>query len=353
MRECQSRQQRWKHAAQEVSETDARKLQILGAIVEDYVSTREPVGSKSLLERHELGVSAATVRNDMSVLEEEGLIHQPHTSAGRVPTDKGYRTFVDHVATIKPLSAPERRAIRALLEDSGDVEELLARTVRVLAQLTQQVAMVQYPARRQARIRHVELVKVADSLLLVVLITESGRVDQRTVPINAGKPTEYYTVLRDQLNRVVAGREVTDLAAPLAEFLEALTPPERPAAAEVSEALAALAATRAEGRIMMAGTANIARSAEDFARDVEPLLDVLEEQLVLLRLFTEMHASPGAVEVRIGTELQDRALHQAAVVGAGYGVGSHVAILGPSRMDYVTGISTVQAIARYVSRFLE
>ncbi|MGO3211144.1 MAG: HrcA family transcriptional regulator, partial [Brachybacterium sp.] len=231
--------------------------------------------------------------------------------------------------------------------------ELLARTVRVLAQLTQQVAMVQYPARRQARIRHVELVKVADSLLLVVLITESGRVDQRTVPINAGKPAEYYAVLRDQLNRVVAGREVTDLATPLEDFLEALTPPERPAAAEVSEALAALAATRAEGRIMMAGTANIARSAEDFARDVEPLLDVLEEQLVLLRLFTEMHASPGAVEVRIGTELQDRALHQAAVVGAGYGVGSHVAILGPSRMDYVTGISTVQAIARYVSRFLE
>ncbi|GAA4526824.1 heat-inducible transcriptional repressor HrcA [Brachybacterium paraconglomeratum] len=336
-----------------MSETDPRKLQILGAIVEDYVSTREPVGSKSLLERHELGVSAATVRNDMSLLEEEGLIHQPHTSAGRVPTDKGYRTFVDHVATIKPLSAPERRAIRTLLEDSGDVEELLARTVRVLAQLTQQVAMVQYPARRQARIRHVELVKVADSLLLVVLITESGRVDQRTVPISAGKPAEHYAMLRDQLNRVVAGREVTDLAAPLAEYLEALTPPDRPAAAEVSEALAALAATRAEGRIMMAGTSNLARSAEDFARDVEPLLDVLEEQLVLLRLFTEMHASPGAVEVRIGTELQDRALHQAAVVGAGYGVGSHVAILGPSRMDYVTGISTVQAIARYVSRFLE
>jgi len=103
---------------------------------------------------------------------------------------------------------------------------------------------------------------------------------------------------------------------------------------------------------MLAGTSNLARSAEDFSRDVEPLLDVLEEQLVLLRLFTEMHASPGAVEVRIGSELRDQALNQAAVVGAGYGAGSHVAILGPSRMDYVTGISTVQAIARYVSRFL-
>src|SRR5699024_7155903 len=150
---------RGRHAAQEVSDTDARKLHILGAIVEDYVATREPVGSKSLLERHELGVSAATVRNDMSLLEEEGLIHQPHTSAGRVPTDKGYRTFVARVAAVTPLSAPERRAIRALLEDAGDVEELLSRTVRLLAQTTQQVAMVQYPARRQARIRHVELVK--------------------------------------------------------------------------------------------------------------------------------------------------------------------------------------------------
>ena len=338
---------------QEVRPTDARKLQILGAIVEDYVSTREPVGSKSLLDRHELGVSAATVRNDMSSLEEEGLIHQPHTSAGRVPTDKGYRAFVDHVATVKPLSAPERRAIQTLLEDAGDVEELLSRTVRLLAQTTQQVAMVQYPARRQARIRHVELVKVAESLLLLVLITESGRVDQRTVPVTAAMPADFYLDLRDQLNRAVAGREVTGLSRPLQDLVDSLPPADRPAVAEVAEALSALAATRAEDRIMMAGTANLARSAQDFARDVEPLLDVLEEQLVLLRLFTEMHVSPGAVEVRIGSELQDRALHQAALVGAGYGAGSHLAILGPSRMDYVTGISTVQAIARYVSRYLE
>ncbi|MEE1617274.1 heat-inducible transcriptional repressor HrcA [Brachybacterium sp. J144] len=333
--------------------TDSRKLQILGAIVEDYVATREPVGSKSLLERHELGVSAATVRNDMSALEEEGLIHQPHTSAGRVPTDKGYRTFVDHVATVKPLSVPERRAIHALLEQSGDVEELLARTVRLLAQLTQQVAMVQYPARRQARVRHVELVKVAESLLLVVLILESGRVDQRTIPVTPGRDAEYYAGLRDALNRTVAGREVTDLSAPLGDLLETVSRPDRDSAREVAEALIALAAARVEDRIMLAGTANLARSAEDFARDVEPLLDVLEEQLVLLRLFTEMHASPGAVEVRIGSELRESALTQAAVVGAGYGAGSHLAILGPSRMDYVTGISTVQAIARYVSRYLE
>src|SRR5699024_1831792 len=123
--------------------------------------------------------------------------------------------------------------------------------------------------------------------------------------------------------------------------------------AEVADALAALATTRAEDRIMIAGTADLASSAHAFSRDAEPLLDLLEELLVLLRLFTAMHVSPGSVEVRIGSELEDSALHSASVVGAGYGAGSHLAILGPRRMDYVTGISTVQAIARYVSRYLE
>ena len=338
---------------QEVRATDSRKLQILGAIVEDYVATREPVGSKSLLERHDLGVSAATVRNDMSVLEDEGLITQPHTSAGRVPTDKGYRAFVDHVATVKPLSAAERRAIHAFLAEAGDVDDLLTRTVRLLAQLTHQVAVVQYPLHRQARVKHVELVKVAEQLLLVVMITEAGRVDQRTIPLLSPQDAAFYEDLRGRLNRAVAEREVTDLGPALADLVDATPERDRPATAEVVEAVSILAAQRTEERIVMAGTANIARSAADFSREVEPLLDVLEEQLVLLRLFTEMHTEPGAVQVRIGREIRDEALTQAAVVGAGYRPGSQVAILGPTRMDYVTGISTVQAVARYVSRFLE
>lgn len=331
---------------------DTRKLQILGAIVEDYVATREPVGSKSLLERHELGVSAATVRNDMSVLEDEGLITQPHTSAGRVPTDKGYRAFVDHVAEVKPLSAPERRAIRTFLEDSGDIDQLLVRTVRLLAQLTQQVALVQYPARRQARVRHLELVKVGEALLLVVLITESGRVDQRTIALTAPRSADFYDQLRSRLNATLGGREVTDLATALAETVAGTIETDRGSVQEVIETIVGLAAQRTEERLVMAGTANIARSATDFSLDVEPLLDALEEQLALLRLFAEMHAAPGSVEVRIGSELGDAALTQAAVVGAGYAGGSHLAILGPTRMDYAASISTVQAIARYVSRFL-
>src|SRR5438105_5096666 len=124
---------------------DDRKLEVLRAIVEDYVSTQEPVGSKALVERHNLGVSPATIRNDMAALEDEGYIAQPHTSAGRIPTDKGYRLFVDRLSTVKPLSTAERRAIQSFLDGAIDLDDVLRRSVRLLAQLTRQVAVVQYP----------------------------------------------------------------------------------------------------------------------------------------------------------------------------------------------------------------
>src|SRR5688572_32934748 len=118
-----------------------RRLAVLRAIVEDYVSTEEPVGSKALVDRHRLGVSPATVRNDMAVLEEEGYIRQPHTSAGRVPTDAGYRLFVDRLTKIKPLSPAERRAIERFMVGAVDLDDVVHRTVRLLAQLTRQVAV--------------------------------------------------------------------------------------------------------------------------------------------------------------------------------------------------------------------
>src|SRR6059058_2845167 len=150
---------------------DERRLAVLRAIVEDYVSTQEPVGSKALVDRHGLGVSPATIRNDMAALEEEGLIHQPHTSAGRVPTDAGYRMFVDKLTEVKPLSAAERRAIRAFLDGAVDLDDVLHRSVRALAQLTRNVAVVQYPALSRSRVRHLEIVALNPSRLMLVLIT--------------------------------------------------------------------------------------------------------------------------------------------------------------------------------------
>lgn len=115
---------------------DERRFAVLRAIVADYVSTQEPVGSKAIVDRHNLGVSSATVRNDMAVLEEDGLIAQPHTSAGRIPTDKGYRQFVDRISQVKPLSSAEKRAVQTFLDGAVDLDDVLRRSVRLLAQLT-------------------------------------------------------------------------------------------------------------------------------------------------------------------------------------------------------------------------
>ena len=162
---------------------EERRLAVLRAIVEDYVATEEPVGSKALVERHGLGVSPATVRNDMAALEDEGYITQPHTSAGRVPTDKGYRLFVDRLTTVKPMSAAEKRAISTFLDGAVDLDDVVGRSVRVLSQLTRQVAMVQYPTLSRSTVRHIELVALAPNRLLVVLILSSGRVEQRIVEL--------------------------------------------------------------------------------------------------------------------------------------------------------------------------
>jgi heat-inducible transcriptional repressor len=173
-----------------------RGLEVLRVIVQDYVASREPVGSKSIVERHSFGVSAATIRSDMAQLEEEELIAAPHTSSGRVPTDKGYRLFVNQLADLRPLSPAQRHAIEAFLGESSDLDDVLARTVRLLSQLTHQVALVQYPTLGRSRIRHVELVSLSDTRLMTVLITDTGRVEQRIIEVPAGLDPEFLSELR-------------------------------------------------------------------------------------------------------------------------------------------------------------
>src|SRR5947199_4473161 len=179
---------------------DDRKLEVLRVIVEDYVETQEPVGSKALVERHNLRVSPATVRNDMAVREEEGYTRQPHTGAGRVPTDRGYRLFVDKLSRIKPLTPAERRAIERFLIGAVDLDDVVHRTVRLLAQLTQQVAVVQYPSLSRSSVRHLELVLISATRVLVVLITDTGRVEQRQVDVPTLLTDDDIAVLRNRVN---------------------------------------------------------------------------------------------------------------------------------------------------------
>ncbi|HWS57560.1 MAG TPA: heat-inducible transcriptional repressor HrcA [Actinotalea sp.] len=336
--------------------SDDRRLEVLRAIVHDYVRTREPVGSRILVERHTLGVSPATIRNDMAALEEAGYIAQPHTSAGRVPTDKGYRLFVDQLSTLKPLSVPERRAIQSLLEGAVDLDDVVDRTVRLLAQLTHQVAVVQYPSLRRSALRHLELVPVAGHRLLVVIITDNGRVEQRAVETREPLDTGVVAELRVRVNVAGVGRRMPGLAAALDELPELFAPADRPLVEAVTQAVVETMLEDVEERVVMAGTANLARADLDFPRTIGPVLEALEEQVVLLRLLSEM-SQEEAVTVRIGHENPVEALAEASVVTAGYrGAGAgpvaRLGVLGPTRMDYAGTMAAVRAVARYLSRFL-
>ena len=336
--------------------SDDRRLDVLRAIVEDYVQTHEPVGSRVLVERHNLAVSPATIRNDMAALEEAGYIAQPHTSAGRVPTDKGYRLFVDRLSTIKPLSAPERRAIQVFLEDAVDLDDVVDRSVRLLAQLTQQVAVVQYPSLRRSALRHLELVPVGDTRLLVVIITDNGRVEQRTLELDQAVPGHVVPELRSRLNATVAGRRLVDLPEPLERMAGAFAVVDQPLVHRVIRVVEDTLAEATEERIVMAGTANLARSGTDFTHTIRPVLEALEEQVVLLRLLTEMAEDSAGFTVRIGRENQHAGLAETSFVAAGYGTEAEpvarIGSLGPTRMDYAGTIASVRAVARYLSRIL-
>lgn len=333
---------------------EERKLAVLRAIVDDYVQTREPVGSKALVDRYALGVSSATIRNDMAVLEEEGLISAPHTSAGRVPTDKGYRVFVDRLSGVKPLSSAERRAIHTYLDQAVDLDDIMNRTVRLLSQLTKQVAMVQYPSLSRSSVRHIELVPVPPARLLVILVADTGRIEQRIIELGADLPVEVQSALREKLNARTDGRLLRDVPGLVADLAAEFAVDHRPAVASVVATLLESVVSQNEERVVIGGTSNLARVGEDFAASVGPVLEALEEHVVLLRLLSEESAED--VSVRIGSENAVSELQTSSVVSAGYGNDSntvaHLGILGPTRMDYAGSISAVRAVARYVGHIL-
>lgn len=331
-----------------------RRLEVLRAIVEDYVHSREPVGSKALVERHHLGVSAATIRNDMAALEEEGFIVAPHTSSGRIPTEQGYRYFVDQITDVRPLSPAERRAIASVLEGTNDLDDVLDRTVRLLAQLTHQVAVIQVPQFSDATVRHIELVGLGAGQVLTVLITTAGKVDQRVVLVPPETTDEDLAVLKAAFLHAVSGEKLESVGELTRAVGEQLPQQLRAAAAALSGALGTLGDNSVVERIIMAGTANLARSTGDFPLTITPVLEALEEQVVLLRLFSEMEQDARGITVRIGRENMYGGLAETSVVATGYGPGqsAKVGVLGPTRMDYPTSMAAVRAVARYLSRIL-
>ncbi|GAA2738800.1 heat-inducible transcriptional repressor HrcA [Pedococcus aerophilus] len=340
--------------------SEERRLAVLRAIVQDYVETSEPVGSKALLERHHLGVSAATVRNDMAALEEEGLIAAPHTSAGRVPTDAGYRLFVDRLSSVKPMSAAERSAIAQFLEGAVDLDDVVARTVRLLSSLTRQVAVMQYPSLTRSSVRHIEFVPMGATRLMVVLIVNTGRVEQRVIEtthdLSTTEGEATLGLVRAKINASAVGQRLVDAAASLASLPDEFEPADRDLVRAVVRSLEDALVEEREERVVLAGTSNLARVGTDFPLSIGPVLEALEQHVVLLKLLGTARENSDLVSVRIGHENPFAGLQSTSVVATEYGTGSDLVaglgVLGPTRMDYPTTMASVRAVATYVSRIL-
>lgn len=335
--------------------TEARRVEVLRAIVTDYIASQEPVGSKALVERHQLGVSSATIRNDMAVLESEGFIAQQHASSGRVPTEKGYRRFVDGLGEVKPMSEAEKRAIRTFLEDGVDLEDVLRRSVRLLAQLTRQAAVVQLPTLNVSHVKHVEVVDLTPLRLLLVLITDTGRVDQRNVELAAPISEAEVHELRQLLNRALARVPVGQAAGAVADLLEHSPSELRQHMIRVATVLVETLVEQPNDRLLMAGASNLTRGVRDFPQGLPQIIDALEEQVVMFKLLANV-PELGNVDVLIGQENEDEELQHASIVTAGYGNESAtlggLGVVGPTFMDYSGTISSVRAVARYVSQIL-
>jgi heat-inducible transcriptional repressor len=336
---------------------DDRRFEVLRAIVADFVSTKEPIGSKSLVDRHNLGVSSATVRNDMAVLEAEGYITQPHTSSGRVPTEKGYREFVDRIDDVKPLSSAERRAIQSFLESGVDLDDVLRRAVRLLAQLTRQVAVVQYPTLSTSTVRHLEVIAVTPARLLMVVITSSGRVDQRIVELGDVIDDHQLSQLRETLGQALEGKKLSAASVAVADLAQQLG-----GAGGLGDAVGRSATVlleslveHTEERLVMGGTANLTRNAADFGGSLRSILEALEEQVVVLRLLAAQQQA-GKVTVRIGHETEAEQMAGTSMVSTVYGtidtVYGGMGVLGPTRMDYPGTIASVAAVALYIGEVL-
>jgi heat-inducible transcriptional repressor len=340
-----------------VSSADDRRFEVLRAIVADFVSTKEPIGSKSLVERHNLGVSSATVRNDMAVLEAEGYIAQPHTSSGRVPTEKGYREFVDRLDDVKPMSSAERRAILTFLESGVDLDDVLRRAVKLLAQLTRQVAIVQYPTLSTSSVRHLEVVALTPARLLLVVITDSGRVDQRIVELGDPVDDGQLAQLRERLGQALEGKPISAASIAVSDLASQLVGHGQlgDAVGRSATVLLETLVEHTEERLVLGGTANLTRNTADFGGSLRSVLEALEEQVVVLRLLA-VQQEAGKVTVRIGHETAAEQMAGTSVVSTTYGSSGKVfggmGVVGPTRMDYPGTIANVAAVALYIGEVL-
>ena len=326
---------------------DERKATILRAVVEEYIDTAQPVGSGHVADAPGVKVSSATVRNDMAALEAEGFLVQPHTSAGRIPTDKGYRFFVDHLGSPGRLRTGDAQQVRTFFAQAhGRIEQMLSDTTRLLTDLTRYTAVVVGPPNEVATVRSVQLVGLAPRLALAVLVLSNGVVDKHTVEFDEDVEEAALSAAGAILARHLVGRRHDD------QGRVALG--DEPGADIARLALMAIGVTDRDGeQVFIGGTSKVA-AAFDAVAQVSEVLRILEEQYVLVGLLRDV--LDRGLNVAIGAEVGVEPLAECSVVVSPYEVDGEpagtIGVLGPTRMNYPQAIAAVAVVSKRLSRTL-
>ncbi|MEX0766847.1 MAG: heat-inducible transcriptional repressor HrcA [Microthrixaceae bacterium] len=329
---------------------DDRKSAILRAVVQQYIETAQPVGSSSVSARTEVAVSSATVRNDMTQLERDGYLVQPHTSAGRIPTEKGYRFFVDTLAGPGSLSPTNLRLVRDFFATThGELEQMLAETSRLLSDVTGTAAVVVGEANEVSTVRSVQLVDLSARTILAVMVMSNGAIVKRTMELSEDATDSQLSSARILVNDAMVGSS-------LHSALPTLPVSDQQHGMQLATmAVSALReAAEAEGQHMFVdGRSRIAGSF-DARETIEAVLGILEQQFVVVSLLKEL--VDGGLAVSIGSESGVAPLADCSLVVAPYQVGGEsvgaIAVLGPTRMNYPETLSAVALVSQRLSHLL-
>ena len=329
---------------------EPRKQDILKAVVREFTVTAVPVGSQALVSRHFLNLSSATVRNELSELADLGYLVQPHTSAGRIPTDRGYRYFVDFLMELEPVPAQVESFIQGELRlASPDPQSLLERVAMTVAAVTQNAAVASLPHGPQARIKHLDLVSLEPTEVLVILLVESNLLRQHVISLGHPVDQSELSRLANKLNRDLVGRDRDGLAVRIRRLGEGL---EREILTQLSRTLE-LFEQGGQTLVMHDGVRNLLRKPEFAeASRLHEVLEVLEETRYLASLLQDL-AQESDMQIVIGSENQTAQLRSCTVVLTTYGptrrIRGVLGVVGPTRMDYGQVVGRLQTVARWAS----
>lgn len=338
------------------SELDGRKKQILKVVTDDYISSAEPVGSRTIARRYDLGLSPATIRNEMADLEEGGYLEQPHTSAGRVPSEKGYRYYVDALMSMQQLNAQEINLIyRELEKHHHEIENLIHQTSKILTQMTKYPSMVLGPQIETAVFRHIQLIKLSENTILVLILTDTGYVENKIIELENGITDVELDCLSSLLNHKLRGMNLKDIKSSIIREIRTEMVFQDEFFNEAIKVLIKSITAHSQERVFLDGATKILEQPE-FANVIKfkPLLKVLEEEENLYKLLTN-NLQRGA-KVKIGSENEDFGIQDCSVVTAGYEIAGRtvgvIGVLGPTRMEYGKVLPIVEYTAEILSDLL-